>query len=341
MIKEAIVKIVDKQDLTYDEAYQVMSEIMSGETTQTQNAAFLAALSTKSTGSETIDEISGCAVAMREKATRVEHPGMEVLEIVGTGGDNAKSFNISTTSAFILAAGGVKVAKHGNRAASSWSGTADCLEALGVNIQQDPDTCRRLLKDVGMCFMFAQKYHTSMKYVGPIRKELGIRTVFNILGPLTNPCYPDFMLLGVYDGSLVQPLAQVVMSLGVKRGLIVYGTDKLDEISISAPTKICEFKDGYYRDLKICPEDFGFKTASKADIVGGKPEENAQITRDILAGKLTGPKRDIVLMNAGAGFYAAGRVDSIAEGVKLAQEMIDSGAAYKKIEEFAEASNQA
>ena len=259
MIKEAIVKIVDKQDLTYDEAYTVMTEIMSGETTATQNAAFLAGLSTKSTGSETIDEISGCATAMREKATRLEHPGMEVMEIVGTGGDNAHSFNISTTTAFILAAAGIKIAKHGNRAASSLSGTADCLEALGINIQQDPDKCRELLEKVGFCFIFAQKYHSSMKYVGPIRRELGIRTVFNILGPLTNPSYPEYMLLGVYDERLVNPLAQVLMSLGVRRGMVVYGTDHLDEISVSAPTKICEFRDGYYRDLTIRPEDFGLK----------------------------------------------------------------------------------
>ena len=240
MIREAIVKIVDKKDLTYDEAYQVMNEIMSGLTTPTQNAAFLAALSTKSTGAETIEEISGCAAAMREKATRLEHPGMETLEIVGTGGDNAHTFNISTTAAFVLAAGGIKVAKHGNRAASSLSGTADCLEALGVNIQEDPDLCRKLLDEVGICFLFAQKYHSSMKYVGPIRRELGIRTVFNILGPLTNPSYPDYMVLGVYSEMLVNPLAQVMMSLGVKRGVVVYGTDKLDEISISAPTKVCE-----------------------------------------------------------------------------------------------------
>ena len=231
-------KIVDKQDLTYDEAYTVMTEIMSGETTATQNAAFLAGLSTKSTGSETIEEISGCAMAMREKATRLEHPGMEVMEIVGTGGDNAHSFNISTTAAFILSAAGVKVAKHGNRAASSLSGTADCLEALGINIQQDPDKCREMLEKVGFCFIFAQKYHSSMKYVGPIRKELGIRTVFNILGPLTHPSYPEYMLLGVYSPTLVNPLAQVLMSLGVKRGMVVHGTDHLDEISISAPTKI-------------------------------------------------------------------------------------------------------
>ena len=339
MIKEAIVKIVDKQDLTYDEAYTVMTEIMSGETTATQNAAFLAGLSTKSTGSETIDEISGCATAMREKATRLEHPGMEVMEIVGTGGDNAHSFNISTTTAFILAAAGIKIAKHGNRAASSLSGTADCLEALGINIQQDPDKCRELLEKVGFCFIFAQKYHSSMKYVGPIRRELGIRTVFNILGPLTNPSYPEYMLLGVYDERLVNPLAKVLMSLGVRRGMVVYGTDHLDEISVSAPTKICEFRDGYYRDLTIRPEDFGLKTASREEIVGGTPEENAQTTRDILAGKITGAKRDIVLMNAGAGLFIAGKAESIQAGVRLAAELIDSGKALEKIREMIEVSN--
>ncbi len=339
MIKEAIVKIVDKMDLTYDEAYSVMSEIMDGKTTATQNAAFLAALSTKSTGSETIDEISGCATAMREKAIRMEHPGMEVMEIVGTGGDNAHSFNISTTTAFILAAAGAKVAKHGNRAASSNCGTADCLEALGINIQQDPELCRKLLEEVGFCFMFAQKYHTSMKYVGAIRRELGIRTVFNILGPLTNPAYPEYMMLGVYTEHLVNPLAKVMMSLGVKRGLVVYGMDRLDEISISAPTRICEFRDGYYRDLEIRPEDFGLKTGRKEDIVGGTPEENAQTLRGILTGKITDAKRDIVLMNAGAGLFAAGKADSIMEGVKLAGELIESGAAIAKVEDMIRVSN--
>ena len=239
MIKEAIIKIVTKEDLTYDEAFQVMNEIMSGETTATQNAAFLAALSTKSTRAETIDEISGCAAAMRRHAIPVNTGDMDCLEIVGTGGDGAHSFNISTTSVFILAAAGVKVAKHGNRAASSQCGTADCLEALGVNIQQSPEDCVRLLREVGICFMFAQKYHTSMKYVGAIRKELGFRTVFNILGPITNPASPNYQLLGVYDEYLVEPLAKVLTSLGVKRGVVVYGQDKLDEISMSAPTKIC------------------------------------------------------------------------------------------------------
>lgn len=339
MIKEAIVKIVTKEDLTYDEAYTVMNEIMSGETTPTQNAAFLAALSTKSAKAETIDEISGCATAMREHATPVE-TGMETLEIVGTGGDGAHSFNISTTALFVIAAGGVKVSKHGNRAASSSSGTADCLEALGVNIQQDPQTCVHLLNEVGACFMFAQKYHTSMKYVGTIRKELGFRTVFNILGPITNPAKPSLQLLGVYDEYLVQPMAQVLSSLGVKRGLVVYGQDKLDEISISAPTTVCEFKDGWYKTYTITPEEFGLARGQKSDIVGGLPEENAQITRDILSGKERGPKRSIVLMNAGACLYIGGKADSLADGIKLAAELIDSGKAAAKLDAFARASQE-
>ena len=290
MIKEAIVKIVSKEDLTYDEAYTVMNEIMSGETSPTQNAAFLAALSTKSAKAETTDEIAGCAAAMRDNATKVD-TGMDVFEIVGTGGDNAHSFNISTTSALVAAAGGMKVAKHGNRAASSKSGTADCLEALGVNIDQSPQKCIELLKEAGMCFFFAQKYHSSMKYVGAIRKELGFRTVFNILGPLTNPGSPKMQLLGVYDEYLVQPLAQVLINLGVTRGMVVYGQDKLDEISLSAPTTVCEFKDGWMKNYVIKPEDFGFTRCKKEDLVGGTPEENAQITRDILSGKERGHKK--------------------------------------------------
>lgn len=338
MIKEAIVKIVSKQDLTYDEAYAVMNEIMSGETTATQNAAFLAALSTKSTRAETIDEISGCAAAMREHATPVE-TGMDTFEIVGTGGDHAHSFNISTTSLFVLAAGGVKVAKHGNRAASSSSGTADCLEALGINIQQDPALCRKLLEDVGACFMFAQKYHSSMKYVGAIRKELGIRTVFNILGPITNPAKPKFQLLGVYDPLLVEPLAKVLTSLGTTRGMVVHGWDGLDEISASAPTAVCEFDNGEYKSYEIRPEDFGLALGLKSEIVGGTPAENAQITLDILSGKEQGTRRNIVLMNAGAGLYIAGKAETLAGGVKLAAELIDSGAALKKVEELKTASN--
>ena len=338
MIKEAIVKIVDKQDLTYDEAYKVISEIMSGETTATQNAAFLAALSTKSTKAETVEEIAGCAAAMRDKATKVDTKDLDVLEIVGTGGDNANSFNISTTAAIILAAAGVKVAKHGNRAASSKSGTADCLEALGININLEPEKCIELLNSVGFCFLFAQKYHTSMKYVGPIRKELGIRTVFNILGPITNPASPKAQLLGVYDESLVKPLARVLTNLGVTRGMIVYGQDKLDEISLSSPTTICEFKDGEYKDYVITPEQFGFERCKKEDLVGGTPEENAKITREILAGK-KGHKRNVVLMNAGAALYIYGKANSIEEGINLAGEIIDSGKAKETLEKIIELTN--
>lgn len=337
MIKEAIVKIVNKQDLTYDEAYTVMNEIMSGSTTPTQNAAFLAALSTKSARAETTDEIAGCAAAMREHATKVT-TDMELFEIVGTGGDGAHSFNISTTSALVAAAGGMKVAKHGNRAASSKSGTADCLEALGVNIQQDPEKCVELLNEVGMCFLFAQKYHTSMKYVGAIRKELGFRTVFNILGPLTNPGTPSLQLLGVYDEYLVEPLAQVLINLGVKRGMVVYGQDKLDEISMSAPTTVCEFKEGWYKTYTIAPEDFGLERCTKADLVGGTPEENAQITLAILKGE-KGHKRNAVLMNAGAALYIGGKAETIKDGVKLAAELIDSGKALKTLEKLIELSN--
>lgn len=339
MIKEAIVKIVNKEDLTYDEAYCVMNEIMSGETSPTQNAAFLAALSTKSTKAETIAEIAGCANAMRDHAVKVEAGG-DLMEIVGTGGDGAHSFNISTTAALVTAAGGVKVAKHGNRAASSQCGTADCLEALGVNIQQSPQRCKELLDEVGMCFFFAQKYHTSMKYVGAIRKELGFRTVFNILGPLTNPGSPTIQLLGVYDRYLVEPLAQVLMSLGVQRGMVVYGEDKLDEISLSAPTTVCEFKDGWYKVYTIAPEDFGLTRCQKADLVGGSPAENAQITRDILNGA-KGPKRDAVLLNAGAALYIGGKAETLAQGVTLAAELIDSGKAARTLQGLIDVSNRA
>ncbi len=338
MIKEAIEKIVNKQDLTYDEAYTVMNEIMNGNSTATQNAAFLAALSTKSAKAETTDEIAGCAAAMREHATKV-NTDMDIFEIVGTGGDGAHSFNISTTSALVAAAGGMKVAKHGNRAASSKCGTADCLEALGVNIQQEPEKCIELLNEVGMCFLFAQKYHTSMKYVGSIRKELGFRTVFNILGPLTNPASPSMQLLGVYDEYLVEPLAQVLINLGVKRGMVVYGQDKLDEISMSAPTSVCEIKEGWYKKYIITPEMFGFERCTKADLTGGTPEENAQITVNILKGE-KGHKRNAVLMNAGASLYIGGKAESMAEGIKLAAEIIDSGKALKTLEKLIEVSNK-
>ena len=338
MIKEAIVKIVNKEDLTYDEAYTVMNEIMSGETSATQNAAFLAALSTKSARAETTEEIAGCAAAMRAHATKVD-TGMDLFEIVGTGGDGSHSFNISTTSGLVAAAGGMKVGKHGNRAASSKCGTADYLEALGVNIQQTPEKCIELLKEVGMCFFFAQAYHSSMNYVGAVRKELGFRTVFNILGPLTNPGTPVMQLLGVYDEYLVEPLARVLVSLGIRRGMVVFGQDKLDEISLSAPTTICEIKDGWYRTSVIKPEDFGLTRCRKEDLVGGTPAENAEIVRAILRGE-KGPKRDATLMNAGAALYIGGKAESMQDGVKLAAELIDSGKVNTTLEKMIEVSNR-
>ena len=337
MIKEAIEKIVSKQDLTYREAYEVMDEIMNGETSQVQNAAYLAALSTKSTKAETIDEISGSAAAMRDHALKVNHQ-LDVLDIVGTGGDHAHSINISTTAAMIIAAAGVRVAKHGNRAASSKCGAADCLEALGVSLDQPPEKAIRELQDIGLCFLFAQKYHASMKYVGAIRKELGIRTVFNILGPLTNPSHPTRMMLGVYDEYLLEPLAKVMLSLGVKNGMVIYGQDCLDEFSLSASTSVCEFREGWFRRYTVKPEDFGFARCTKEDIRGGLPEENARITLDILHGA-AGPKTDIVLLNAGAAIYVGGQADSIASGIEKARQVIASGAAMKKLDEFRSASH--
>ena len=333
MIKEAIKKVVNKEDLGYYEAYAVMNEIMSGETSAVENAAYLAALSTKSSGMETIAEISGSAAAMREHAECVEHD-MDVIDIVGTGGDHSGSINVSTTASFLAAAAGLKVCKHGNRAASSWSGTADCLEALGVNIDQPPAKVREELAAVGMAFLFAQRYHQSMKHVGAIRRELGIRTVFNILGPLTNPSRPSYMLLGVYGEHLMRPLARVLPGLGVKRALIVHGTDGMDEISIGAPTLVHEISDGWERSYKIRPEDFGITPASKESIRGGKPEENAAVTRGILAGEITDARADVCLMNAGAAIYIGGAADSIADGIAAALRTIADGSALRKLEDF-------
>ena len=338
MIKEAIIKLVNKGDLTYDEAYTVMNEIMDGNTTPTQNAAFLAALTTKNTRTETEAEIAGCAAAMRSHALKVKHP-YKVLDIVGTGGDGANTFNISTTSSFVISAGGTKVAKHGNRAASSKSGAADCLEALGINLDQPPEKAVRLLEDPGMCFMFAQKYHASMKYVGPIRKELGFRTVFNILGPLTNPASPSYQVLGVYDVLLVNPLAHVLSQLGVESGMVVYGMDGLDEFSPVGPTRICDFRGGRFDTYTIDPEDLGITRCSKKDIEGGGPEENARMTLDILEGK-KGPRYDTVLLNAGAGLYVSGKASTIRDGMELADKLIADGRAYEQYERFRAASNQ-
>lgn len=335
MIKEAIKMLAKKENLSYEEANQVMDEIMSGETSDIQTSAFLTAMAMKG---ETIDEITGCAAGMRAHCVKVFND-MDVVEIVGTGGDGSNSFNISTTAAIVTAAGGIPVAKHGNRAASSKSGTADCFEALGVNISVSPEKSAELLKEINLCFLFAQNYHISMKYVAPVRKELGIRTVFNILGPLANPAGANMELMGVYDESLVQPLAEVLEKLGVKRGMVVYGQDCLDEISMSAPTTVCEFHDGKRQSYVIQPEDFGFERCSKEDLLGGTPEENAEITRSILSGE-QGPRRNAVLLNAGAALYMAGKYNTMEEGVKAAGELIDSGKAMAKLEEFIQRSNE-
>lgn len=336
MIRESIIKLSKKQNLTYQEAEEVMDEIMSGKATPVQMSAYLTALALKG---ETIDEITASAAGMRAHCIKLLHD-MDVLEIVGTGGDGSNSFNISTTASLAIAAGGVPVAKHGNRAASSKSGAADVLEALGVKITIPPEKSQELLKKIGICFLFAQNYHIAMKYVAPIRKELGIRTVFNILGPLSNPAGANMELMGVYDEALVEPLAQVMANLGVTRGMVVFGQDSLDEISMSAPTSVCEIKDGKFTSYVLTPEQFGYERCTKEELQGGTPQENAEITKAILEGKETGAKRHAVCLNAGAALYIAGKADSIEAGVKLAEQLIDSGAALKKLEEFIEKSNQ-
>ena len=336
MIKEAIIKLSKKQDLAYAEAEAVMDEIMSGQATPVQMSAYLTALALKG---ETIDEITASAAGMRAHCIKLLH-NLDVLEIVGTGGDGSNSFNISTTSSLVIAAGGVPVAKHGNRAASSKSGAADVLEALGVKITLTPERSAEILKKINLCFLFAQNYHIAMKYVAPIRKELGIRTVFNILGPLSNPAGANMELMGVYDQSLVEPLAQVMANLGVNRGMVVYGQDSLDEISMCAPTSVCEIRDGKFTSYEITPEQFGYERCEKGALTGGTPAENAEITKAILKGEEKGPKRQAVCLNAGAALYIAGKAASIEEGVKLAESLIDSGAALKKLEEFVEETNK-
>ena len=336
MIKEAIIKLSKKQDLAYAEAEAVMDEIMSGQATPVQMSAYLTALSLKG---ETIDEITASAAGMRAHCIKLLH-NLDVLEIVGTGGDGSNSFNISTTSSLVIAAGGVPVAKHGNRAASSKSGAADVLEALGVKITLTPERSAEILKKINICFLFAQNYHIAMKYVAPIRKELGIRTVFNILGPLSNPAGANMELMGVYDQSLVEPLAQVMANLGVNRGMVVYGQDSLDEISMCAPTSVCEIRDGKFTSYEITPEQFGYERCENGALTGGTPAENAEITKAILKGEEKGPKRQAVCLNAGAALYIAGKAASIEKGVKLAESLIDSGAVLKKLEEFVDETNK-
>lgn len=336
MIKEVILKLSKKENLNYEEAKEVMNEIMSGKATAVQMSSYLTALSMKG---ETIEEITGSAAGMRANCIKLLH-NMEVLEIVGTGGDNSNSFNISTASAIVIAAGGVAVAKHGNRAASSKCGAADVLEELGININISPEKSREILSKINICFLFAQNYHIAMKYVAPVRKELGIRTVFNILGPLSNPAGANIELMGVYDESLIEPLAKVMQNLGVKRGMVVYGTDKIDEISMSSETKVCEILDKEnLKSYTISPKDFGYDFCDKKELEGGSVKENAEIIRNIFNLKDNGAKRKAVCMNAGAGFYIAKKVKNIKEGVKMAENLIDEKKAFKKLEDFIKESN--
>ena len=336
MIKEAIEKLVNKQDLTFDEAKEVMNEIMSGETPDTLISAYLVALRMKG---ETIEEISGSARGMRDNGTKLLHD-MDVLEIVGTGGDKANTFNISTTSAFVAAAAGCKVAKHGNRGVSSKSGAADVLEALGANITVATEKSKELLDKVGFCFLFAQKYHPAMRFVGPVRGELRLRTIFNVLGPLTNPAGASMEIIGVYEEELVEPIAKVLLNLGVKKGMVVFGQDTMDEITPSAKTTVCEIRNGETKSYEINPEEYGISICKNSDLEGGDGSENAQVTKDILSGKLQGPKRDAVLLNAGACIYVQNDDLTYEEAINIARETIDSGKAKEKLQDYIEESNK-
>lgn len=336
MINEAISKLVDGQDLTRAEMIAVMDEIMGGEADSIQTASLLTALQIKGA---TIEEITASAISMRNHAD-VMDTNMDITEIVGTGGDKSNSFNISTTSAFVAAATGVKVAKHGNRAASSKSGAADVLEKLGLNLMLEKEKSLEMLEKLNFCFLFAVKYHAAMKYVAPVRKTLGIRTIFNILGPLTNPAKANMQVLGVYSKELVNPMSRVLSNIGVKRGMTVFGLDGLDEISASDKTYVCEFRDGLFKEYEIEPEDFGYKKCDKSELEGGTPEENAEITRNILNGTLRDGKRNAVCLNAGAAIYVAGKADSLAEGINIAEETIDSGKAIERMNEIVAFSNQ-
>ncbi|KRL66594.1 anthranilate phosphoribosyltransferase [Lentilactobacillus diolivorans DSM 14421] len=335
MIKQAIEKVVNHENLTFEESQAVLDEIMNGQASEVETASLLTALTAKN---PTIDEIAGAAASMRSHALKFPET-KDVLEIVGTGGDHSNSFNISTTSAIVVAATGTKVAKHGNRAASSKSGAADVLEALGLDINEDPATSYESLKENNLAFLFAQEYHKSMKYVAPVRKQLGFRTIFNILGPLANPAHPTRQLLGVYDEDLLEPLANVLKKLGVKNAMVIHGRDGLDEMTTADETAVVELKDGRLTNYTLTPEQFGFTRSQREDLVGGTPEENGQITRDILAGK-KGPKRDIVLLNAGAALHLAQPELTIQEGIALAAKTIDSGKAQDELDRLIAYSNK-
>ena len=330
MIQEAIYQLINGKDLTFEQAEQVMEEMMNGEATQAQMGGFLVALRQQG---ETIDEITAFAQVMREKGIKIE-PKRDVIDIVGTGGDEAGTFNISTTSAFVVAAGGVPVAKQGNRSVSSKSGAADVLGRLGANLSLTGEQNEKILAACDVCFLFAPVYHSSMKYAAPVRKELGVRTVFNILGPLSNPAAATMQLLGVYDKKLAEPLARVLSNLGVVRGVVVCGEDGLDEITLTGETSVYEIREGEIRSYTITPEQFGLRRCALEELVGGDPGENASITKDVLTGKETGPKRDIVLMNAGMSLYLGKDGISVQDGIRQAAELIDSGRAYRKLQEF-------
>lgn len=336
MIKEAIGIVVKGMDLESEMMEKVMDEIMSGEATDAQKAAFLTGLAMKG---ETIDEVTAAAKIMRAHAATF-HNDRDVLEIVGTGGDGSNTFNISTVASIVVSAAGFPVAKHGNRAASSKCGTADCLEQLGVKIDVDTKKSEQLLNEIGICFLFAQKYHTAMRFVGPVRKEIGIRTLFNILGPLANPAGATRQLLGVFSEELVEPMAHVLYNLGVKDAMVVYGTDGMDEISLSAPTKVCEVRDGKFTSYEITPEQFGLTRCKKEDLVGGNPEKNAAIVRAILDGE-EGARMDAVVLNAGAAMYIASKELTLQEATTKAREVIQSGEAKKQLERFIQKSQEA
>ena len=335
MIREAIGKVIRGEDLDYETAKQVMEEMMDGTATQAQMGSFLTALRMKG---ETVEEITACAMVMREKGVKI-NPVRKVMDIVGTGGDEVGTFNISTTSAFVTAAAGVPVAKHGNRSVSSRSGAADVLENLGANIKISPEQCEKVLEKTNVCFMFAQVYHSSMKYAAPVRKEIGVRTVFNILGPLSNPAGATMQLMGVYDSRLVEPLAKVLSNLGVTRGFVVCGSDGLDEVTLTGPTHVCEIREGVLKTYDISPEQVGLKTCELKELIGGTPEENAQITRDILSGKDKGPKRDVTVFNAACAIYLGLDGITLKNAVIKAQEIIDCGAAAEKLNDFIKESN--
>lgn len=330
MIKEAINKVIKGEDLDYETQKAVFEEIMTGEATQAQMASFLTALRLKG---ETVEEITASAEVMREKGIKI-NPTRDVMDIVGTGGDEVGTFNISTTSAFVVAAAGVPVAKHGNRSVSSKSGAADVLESLGANISITPEQAEEVLSEVGISFLFAQTYHSSMRFAGPVRKEIGIRTIFNILGPLASPAAAKMQLMGVYDKNLTEPLAHVLSNLGVTRGVTVCGSDGLDEITLTGPTKVCEIREGTIKSYEITPEEYGFERCELKDLIGGTPEENAQITRDILSGKETGPKRDVVIFNAAIAIYLGIDGTTIEDSIKIAKEVIENGKAYEKLNAF-------